>query len=120
MVQGFKNMAKRSLAGRGFGRVMKFGVLRGLRSVEVNPEDFRQQLANKHGLWVPNFSRMHDVPLERSGRDRQEADSRCGAAGAGGRRGVRAGRHDDRDPRHRLADGDHPAADSAAVPAVWV
>ncbi|HEY1924049.1 MAG TPA: EcsC family protein, partial [Candidatus Acidoferrum sp.] len=58
-------MAKRSLAGRGFGRVMKFGVLRGLRTVEVNPEAFRQQLANKHGLWVPNFARMHDVPLER-------------------------------------------------------
>jgi uncharacterized protein (DUF697 family) len=33
--------------------------------VEVNPEDFRRQLANKHGLWVPNFSRMQDVPLER-------------------------------------------------------
>jgi uncharacterized protein (DUF697 family) len=36
-----------------------------MRSVEVNPEDFRRQLANKHGLWVPNFTRMHDVPLER-------------------------------------------------------
>jgi uncharacterized protein (DUF697 family) len=58
-------MAKRSLAGRGLGRVMKFGVLRGLRTVEVNPEAFRQQLASKHGLWVPNFARMHDVPLER-------------------------------------------------------
>lgn len=36
-----------------------------MRSVEVNPEDFRRQLANRHGLWVPNFTRMQDVPLER-------------------------------------------------------
>jgi uncharacterized protein (DUF697 family) len=36
-----------------------------MRSVEVNPEDFRKQLADKHALWVPNFSRMQDVPLER-------------------------------------------------------
>lgn len=46
-------------------RFLRFGLRRGLRSVEVNPDDFRRQLANKHGLWVPNFSRMHDVPLER-------------------------------------------------------
>ena len=58
-------MAKRSLARRGMGRVFRLGVMRGLRSVEVNPDDFRKQLANKHRLWVPNFSRMHDVPLER-------------------------------------------------------
>jgi len=30
----------------------------------VDPEGFRRQLANKHGLWVPNFARMQDVPLE--------------------------------------------------------
>ena len=47
------------------GRFLRFGIRRGLRSLEVHPEDFRRQLANKHGLWVPNFSRMHDVPLER-------------------------------------------------------
>src|SRR3984893_2599813 len=58
-------MSKRSMAGRGVGRILRFGVKRGLRSVEVNPEDFRRQLANKHGLWVPNFARMQDVPLER-------------------------------------------------------
>src|ERR1700742_4908243 len=58
-------MAKQSLAGRGFGRVFRLGVMRGLRSVEVNPDDFRKHLANKQGLWVPSFSRMHDVPQER-------------------------------------------------------
>jgi len=31
----------------------------------VKPEDFRRHLADKHALWVPNFSRMQDVPLER-------------------------------------------------------
>jgi len=46
-------------------RLLRLGVRKGLHSVEVNPEDFRKQLVNKHGLWVPNFERMHDVPLER-------------------------------------------------------
>jgi uncharacterized protein (DUF697 family) len=54
-----------TLAGRGLKRVLRFGIRRGLRSVEVNPENFRRQLADKHGLWVPNFSRMQDVPVER-------------------------------------------------------
>ncbi len=57
-------MSKRSLAGRGVGRILRFGVKSGLRSVEVNPDNFRKQLANKHRLWVPNFARMQDVPLE--------------------------------------------------------
>lgn len=54
-----------SAVGRGLNQVLRFGVRRGLRSVEVNPEDFRKQLADKHALWVPSFSRMQDVPLER-------------------------------------------------------
>ncbi len=60
-------MAKLHTAGKGSigGRLLRFGVRRGLRTVEVDPEDFRRQLANKHKLWVPNFGRMHDVPLER-------------------------------------------------------
>ena len=54
-----------SAVGRGLNRVIGFGVRRGLRSLEVRPEDFRRHLADKHGLWVPNFARMHDVPLEK-------------------------------------------------------
>src|SRR5258707_8510429 len=54
--------ARKASMGR---RLLRFGVRRGLRSVEVNPEDLRKQLGDKHGLWVPNFERMHDVPLER-------------------------------------------------------
>jgi hypothetical protein len=47
------------------GRFLRFGMLRGLRSVEINPEDFRKYLAAKHQLWVPHFGRMRDVPLEK-------------------------------------------------------
>jgi uncharacterized protein (DUF697 family) len=46
-------------------RFLRFGVLRGLRSVEVDPEDFRQYLADKHNLWIPHFGRMRDVPIEK-------------------------------------------------------
>jgi hypothetical protein len=61
------DMAKlpKSLAGRAVGRFLRFGVLRGMRTVEIDPEDFRRNLAEKHGLWVPHFGRMRDVPLEK-------------------------------------------------------
>jgi uncharacterized protein (DUF697 family) len=59
------NSGKSSLAGRTMRRFFRFGVLRGLRSVEINPEEFRRHLADKHGLWVPDFARMKDVPIER-------------------------------------------------------
>ena len=59
------NSRRGSLVGRGLNRVLTYGVKRGLRSLEVRPEDFRRQLADKFGLWVPNFNRMQDVPVER-------------------------------------------------------
>jgi len=59
------NSGKGSLAGRTFSRFMRFGVLRGMRSIQIDPEDFRRELSNKHKLWVPNFERMRDVPIER-------------------------------------------------------
>lgn len=62
---GIRNSGKSSLAGRTVRRFFRFGVLRGLRSVEIDPEAFRRHLADKHGLWVPNFARMSDVPIER-------------------------------------------------------
>ena len=52
-----------SLAKRTVGRLLRFGVQRGMRSVEIDPEEFRRHLANRHGLWVPNFARMKDVPI---------------------------------------------------------
>jgi uncharacterized protein (DUF697 family) len=45
-------------------RFFRFGVLRGLRSIEVDPEEFRRHLADKHGLWIPSLARMKDVPIE--------------------------------------------------------
>jgi hypothetical protein len=54
-----------SLAGRTFGRLLRFGVLRGVRSVEIDPEQFRRQLSDKHGLGIRDFTRMKDVPIER-------------------------------------------------------
>jgi uncharacterized protein (DUF697 family) len=55
---------RRSLLERGLTRALRFGLKRGLRSIEVQPEDFRRQLADKYSLWVPSFGRMQDVPIE--------------------------------------------------------
>src|SRR3984893_18926602 len=60
-----RDIQRGSVLGRGVNRVLRFGLRRGMRSIEVRPEDFRRQLADKNGLWGPNFSRMHDVPVER-------------------------------------------------------
>src|SRR5216684_8022764 len=82
-----RKIRRGSAMGRGLNRVLRFGVRRGLRSVEVNPEDFRRQLADKHELWVPNFGRMHDVPLERLDAIAQklirDAERLAAAEGAG-------------------------------------
>src|SRR5713226_4933765 len=47
------------------GRFLRFGLSRGMRRVEIDPEGFRQELGEKHGLWIPHFDRMKDVPIER-------------------------------------------------------
>ena len=77
----------KSLAGRTLGRFVRFGMLRGLRSVEIDPEEFRRSLADKHGLWVPHFGRMRDVPLEKldaiAGRLMHDAQRLALAQGAG-------------------------------------
>ena len=54
----------KSLARRTVGRFLRFGVLRGLRSMEIDPEEFRRHLADRHNLWIPHFGRMRDVPVE--------------------------------------------------------
>ena len=64
-MRGLPYKRRGSLLRRSLHRVLRFGLKRGLRSVEVQPEDFRRQLADKYGLWVPSFSRMRDVPVER-------------------------------------------------------
>jgi hypothetical protein len=66
---GLQNFGKKhnkgSLAGHSAKRFLRFGLLSGMRSVEIDREAFRKQLSSKHGLWVPNFERMKDVPIER-------------------------------------------------------
>jgi hypothetical protein len=67
MIVAMSKLPKRvkgSVAGRTFGRLLRFGVLRGFRSVEIDPEVFRRQLSERHGLWIPNFTRLNDVPVE--------------------------------------------------------
>ena len=57
-------MGKSSTRSRLIRRLVRFGGLKSLRSIEVDPEAFRKELANKHGVWVPNFERMSDLPIE--------------------------------------------------------
>ena len=55
----------KSIAGKTLGKFVRFGMLRGLRSVEIDPEDFRKYLSQKHSLWIPHFGRMKDVPMDK-------------------------------------------------------
>jgi hypothetical protein len=63
-MNGLHNPVRSSLARRTVGRFLRFGARRGLQSVEIDPEVFRRELSEKHGLWVPDFGRMKDVPME--------------------------------------------------------
>jgi hypothetical protein len=46
-------------------RLLRSGLLRGMRSVEIDPEQFRDYLARKHRLHVSDFRNMYQVPIER-------------------------------------------------------
>jgi hypothetical protein len=46
-------------------RLLRLGLFRGMRSVEIDPEDFRHYLARKHRLHVSDFRNMYQVPIER-------------------------------------------------------
>src|SRR5260370_15926767 len=47
---GIHNSVKSSLAGRTFSRFLPFGVLRGVRSIEIYPDNVPRHLTNKAGL----------------------------------------------------------------------
>jgi hypothetical protein len=64
MLEGMAGLHN-SVAGQALGRFARFGLLRGLRSIEIDQEEFRRQLKKKHGLVVPDFRGMHNVPLAR-------------------------------------------------------
>jgi uncharacterized protein (DUF697 family) len=78
---------RKSLAAETVSKFLRFSVLRGMRTVEVDPEDFRTYLAEKHNLWVPHFGRMRDVPIEQldaiAGRMIHDAQRLALAQGAG-------------------------------------
>jgi uncharacterized protein (DUF697 family) len=57
--------SNKSDSGSPVARFLRFGFFRGLRSVEIDPEDFRAHLARKHRLHVSDFRDMHRVPIER-------------------------------------------------------
>jgi hypothetical protein len=63
-IRQVRKTGKRSITKRAASGVFRFGMLRGLRSIEIDPEAFRRELSTKHGVWVPGFERMNDVPLE--------------------------------------------------------
>ena len=48
-----------------FSRLFRFGLRRGLNSVEIDAEEFRRQLKKRFGLDVRDFRHMHQVPLAR-------------------------------------------------------
>jgi len=41
---------EKRLGGRAASGVLRFGMLRGLRSIEIDPEAFRRELSNKYGV----------------------------------------------------------------------
>src|SRR6059058_2493470 len=58
------NSRQASFPGRVARRFLRFGARRGMRSIEIDPEVFRRELSEKHGLWVPNLARLKEVPIE--------------------------------------------------------
>ena len=58
-------MGKLHNSGGPLRRLFRFGLFSGLKSIEIDPEDFRRYLAKKHRLHVSDFRRMHEVPVER-------------------------------------------------------
>jgi hypothetical protein len=48
-----------------FTRLFRFGLRGGMRSIEVNREEFRRYLAQKHGINVTDFRQLRQMPVER-------------------------------------------------------
>lgn len=58
-----QNSSKMPFAGAA-RRLLRFGAIRGMRSIEIDPEVFRRELSERHGLWVPRLARLREVPTE--------------------------------------------------------
>ena len=51
--------------GTTFTRLFRFGLRGGMRSIEINPEEFRRYLARKHAIYVTDFRQLRQLPVER-------------------------------------------------------
>lgn len=45
-------------------RLFRLGLLKGFRSIEVDPEDFRRYLAKRHKLYLADFRTVHRLPVD--------------------------------------------------------
>jgi EcsC family protein len=51
--------------GTTFTKLFRFGLRGGMRSIEINPEEFRRYLAQKHAIYVSDFRQLRQLPVER-------------------------------------------------------
>src|SRR5882724_7477343 len=51
--------------GTTFTKLFRFGLRGGMRSIEINPEEFRRYLAHKHTIYVTDFRQLRQLPVER-------------------------------------------------------
>jgi EcsC protein family len=51
--------------GSAVSKLFRFGIRGGMRSVEINPEEFRRYLAKKHGICVTDFRHLRYLPVEK-------------------------------------------------------
>ena len=50
--------------GTPFTKLLRFGLRGGIRSIEINREDFRRYLARKHKIYVTDFRQLRYFPVE--------------------------------------------------------
>ena len=51
--------------GTQFTKLFRFGLRGGMRSIEINPEEFRRYLAEKHAIYVTDFRQLRQLPVGR-------------------------------------------------------
>src|ERR1051325_6800670 len=51
--------------GTTFTKLFRFGLRGGMRSIEINPEEFRRYLAQKHAIYVTDFRQLRQFPVEK-------------------------------------------------------
>jgi EcsC protein family len=51
--------------GTTFTKLFRFGLRGGMRSIEINPEEFRRYLAQKHAIYVSDFRQLRQLPVKR-------------------------------------------------------